>query len=296
MATKALIKPALLVWTRNRAKITAEEAAKAAGVDPADIVAWEEGTEAPTLSQLRCLATKYHFPLAVFYLPKPPHDFAPLRDFRRLPDADDRDISANLAYHIRNAYERRELSLELHDDLRDETPAFPLRASLTDNPEDVGKAIREFLGIRNEDQKRVAQQHKAFDFWRRRLEENGILVFVVGGANYIVALQEMRGFAIAKDILHGRDNSQGGKTFTLLHELAHILIGESALSNGAGNSGTRPEERRIERFCDAVAAAALMPRDLIQSFPEAAASGERTWANELLGRIANAIGVSREPC
>lgn len=80
MATKAFTKPALLVWTRNRAKVMLEDAAKAANVAVQDIKAWEtEGSgEAPTLSQLRCLTSKYHFPLAVFCLPEPPADSAPL--------------------------------------------------------------------------------------------------------------------------------------------------------------------------------------------------------------------------
>ena len=65
------------------------------------------------------------FPLAVFYLPEPPQDFAPLRDFRRLPDEPEKAPSlAHLAYHIRTAYERRELALELSGDLG-EPPALP---------------------------------------------------------------------------------------------------------------------------------------------------------------------------
>jgi Zn-dependent peptidase ImmA (M78 family)/DNA-binding XRE family transcriptional regulator len=297
--TKALIKPALLVWTRNRAKVTLEDAAKAAGVEAEVVQAWEKGTDAPTLNKLRALAAKYHFPLAIFYLAEPPQDFAPLRDFRRLPDAEARDIGANLAYHIRNAYERRELALELYEDLREQARPFPLRARPTDNPENVGKAIREFLGIDADLQTRAARQQRAFDFWRRRLEDKNILVFVVSGPHYSVELKEMRGFAIAKDplpviVVNGRDNSQGGKVFTLLHELAHIILGESALSNGAGDSGTLSEERKIERFCDAVAAAAIMPRELVLSFEAATPTGERNWKEEVLGAMAHAIGVSRE--
>jgi Zn-dependent peptidase ImmA (M78 family) len=110
----------------------------------------------------------------------------------------------------------------------------------------------------------------------------------------------MRGFAIAKPqvpviVINGRDYSQGGKAFTLLHELAHIILGESAISNGAAEDlGATPEEQRIERFCDAVAAAALMPRRLVLSFPEAAPAGERDWSDGTLHNIARVIGVSRE--
>ncbi len=293
---KALIKPELLGWARNRAKVTVEDAAKAASVEPETLEGWELGQGAPTVSQLRNLAGKYHFPLAVFYLPKPPTDFAPLRDFRRLPNANDRTISAELALQIRDAHQRRELALELHDHLGEPARPFQLRTTLSDSPEDIGAEIRKFFDARDADQRKAAKEGRSFDFWRRRLEEKDILVFVIGGPHNGVDLNEMRGFAIARSkipviAINGRDYSQGGKSYTLLHELAHVLLGESALTNGAGATA---EDQKIERFCDAVAAAALMPRDLMLSFAQVRPTGERKWSDDELRTMANAIGVSRE--
>jgi Zn-dependent peptidase ImmA (M78 family) len=298
-AVKALVSPKLLVWARDRAKVKIEDAAKSANVTVERLLEWEKGDDAPTVAQLRSLANKYHFPLAVFYLPEPPADFAPLRDFRRLPDYQDETISPNLAYHIRTAYERRELALELNADLNTPPPPFPLKATLKDDPGTVGEAIRKFLGVNDQSQRKAAQQGRAFDFWRRRLEEHSVLVFVISGPHYSVPVDEMRGFAIANSelpviVVNGRDHSQGGKAFTLLHELAHIILGESALSNGAADDlGSSPEEQRIERFCDAVAAAALMPSGLLSSFPQFARAGIRAWTFDELRPIASAIGVSR---
>jgi len=299
VATKAIIKPELLKWTRNRARVTVHEGAKAAGVAAEDLQRWEAGTAAPTLTQLRCLAAKYHFPLAVFYLPEPPADFAPLRDFRRLPDTADGSISANLAFHIRTAYERREVALEIHDDLRDDAGTFPLKAKLADNPETVGQAIRDFLGAAGTSQTKAGRQRRAFDYWRRRLEEHGVLVFVISGPHYSVDLEEMRGFAIAKDVLpvivvNGKDYSDGGKCFTLLHELTHILLGESAISNGSGRETTSTAEEQIERFCDAVAAAALMPRRMIQLLADEQGTAGQEWDDDRLRIMARTMGVSRE--
>jgi Zn-dependent peptidase ImmA (M78 family)/DNA-binding XRE family transcriptional regulator len=298
-AIKALVKPDLLAWTRQRARVKIEDAAKALNVDVDRIEKWETGTEAPTINQLRALAKKYHFPLAVFYLPEPPADFAPLRDFRRLPEFTDQAISANLAFHIRNANERRELALELHDDLGTQPKPFPLSATLDDDPEELGQAIRRFLNINEQSQRKAARDRRAFDFWRRKMEEQDLLVFVVGGPHYSVSLREMRGFAISRTtlpviVINGKDTSQGGKSFTLLHELVHILLGESAISNGASEELDRsPQEQRIERFCDAVAAAALMPKELIWGFPEAAGQSPRKWRDDELRTISKAIGVSR---
>jgi Zn-dependent peptidase ImmA (M78 family) len=300
-STKALVKPELLAWARGRASVSLEDAAAAAHADVADLEDWETpGGDAPTLSQLRLLAAKYHFPLAVFFLPEPPLDFSPLRDFRRIDGAPANKFSANLAFHIRQAYERREVALELHDDIREAPRPFPIKAKLTDNPETVANAIRTFLEIDDDVQLKAAKDKKAFDFWRRRLEEHDLMVFVISGPHYSVELSEMRGFAIAKTelpviVVNGRDYSQGGKCYTLLHELAHIVLGESAISNGTGEEfGSSAEELRVERFCDAVAAATLMPRNLVLSFPAAKAAGERKWSDDELRLIANAIGVSRE--
>jgi Zn-dependent peptidase ImmA (M78 family)/DNA-binding XRE family transcriptional regulator len=296
-ANKALIKHDLLVWARKRAKVEVADAAKAAGVEPETIERWEAGKGGPTVNQLRNLAARYHFPLAVFYLPEPPADFLPLRDFRRLPNMGDRTISPSLAFHIRNAHERRELALELHGDLSEDVRPFPLKARLGDNPEAVGEDIRKFLGVTDDEQKRAARQDRAFDFWRRRLEENDILVFVISGPHNSVELREMRGFAIARNqipviVINGRDYSQGGKSYTLLHELAHIQLGESAITNG--EPGGTEEEQRIERFCDSVAASALMPHHLMMSFPQVKPAGERKWNDDELRSMANSIGVSRE--
>ncbi|VTZ51390.1 putative Zn peptidase [Methylocella tundrae] len=301
-AIKALVKPELLRWARGRAKVKPEDAAKAAHVPVERLQAWERenSEEAPTLGQLRDLAAKYHFPLAVFYLPEPPKDFAPLRDFRRLANVEEEPISANLAYHIRSAYDRRELALELFQEINSEPRRFPLAATIKDNPEKVGRAIREFLKVDSDSQMRAAGQGKAFDYWRRRLEENDILVFVVSGPHWSVDLKEMRGFAIAMPnlpviVVNGKDYSQGGKAFTLIHELCHVLLGESAISNGAGEDpALRPADRRIERFCDAVAAATLMPLELIASFTEVARAELHEWSDEELRRIGGAIGVSRQ--
>jgi Zn-dependent peptidase ImmA (M78 family)/DNA-binding XRE family transcriptional regulator len=297
---KALVKPELLVWARRSAKVSIEDAAKAVNVAAERIEEWEKGEDAPSVAQLRNLAKKYHFPLAVFYLPEPPLDFAPLRDFRRLPDVEDKTLLPNLAFHIRNAHERRELALELYDDQRREPTPFPLKATLQDDPEAVGQAIRDFLNIEDDGQKKAARQDRAFDFWRRKMEEHDLLVFVVSGPHYSVELTEMRGFAIARPqlpviVINGKDYSQGGKAFTLLHELTHIILGESAISNGTTEELTRtPEEQRIERFCDAVAGAALMPGRLILSFPQVArTTGTRAWSDDELHTIARAIGVSR---
>jgi hypothetical protein len=65
--------------------------------------------------------------------------------------------------------------------LPEETDLGQSGVSIRDDPEKVGRAIREFLKVDDDRQKQAARQDRAFDFWRRTLEENDILVFVISG-------------------------------------------------------------------------------------------------------------------
>ena len=94
--------------------------------------------------------------------------------------------------------------------------------------------------------------------------------------------------------MNGKDYSQGGKAYTLLVELVHIFWAKARYRTAPPRSlGVTPEEQKIERFCDAVAAAAFMPRRLVLSFPIVEKSGLREWSDEELRTIASSIGVSR---
>jgi transcriptional regulator with XRE-family HTH domain len=125
----ALVEPALLSWARASAGLTVEEAAKKLDQPPDRLAAWEAGDERPSVAQLRAAARVYKRPLAVFYLPEPPRDFQPLRDFRRVPDAEAGRLSPELRDTIRRAYTQREAALELRE-LADEptrpTPTLDL--------------------------------------------------------------------------------------------------------------------------------------------------------------------------
>lgn len=92
------------------------------------------------------------------------------------------------------------------------------------------------------------------------IEKIGILVFkngIVGtNTHRPLNVQEFRGFAIADKIapiifINGND-SFSAQIFTLCHELAHIWVGETGVSNWS-------YEKDIESFCNKVAAEILMP-------------------------------------
>lgn len=295
----APVEAALLVWARKTASIGLDEAAKAAGVTPERLEAWEQGEAKPTLPQLRALATKYRRPLAVMLLPKPPRDFQPLRDFRRIDELAGGAMPPRVAFEIRQAQERREIALELLDDGGSESERFSLRAALTDDIEGVAKRVREFLGADFSDQSKAARKGQAFAYWRDLIEAKDVLVFVMAGSQ-APKVREVRGFAVPFDRLpivavNGRDKT-AGRAFTLLHEFAHLLLGTAVVENAVQPGPWLPAvERKIERFCNAVAAAVLIPA--AEATMIARNQGKdhlAAWTDPELDTAAEMFGASRE--
>ena len=156
-----------------------------------------------------------------------------------------------------------------------ETPSsFILRAELKEDPEEVGARLRSALGITRE---RQAQWHlqgyDAFNEVRDAVEACGALVFQAA-----VPLSEMRGLALYREplpivIVSSKEQFMAPRLFTLLHEVSHLMLHCSAVSNGA-EEGLHGEAQMVEVFANHVAGAALMPLDALLT--ESGACGNTT--------------------
>ncbi|EMN93764.1 DNA-binding helix-turn-helix protein, partial [Leptospira interrogans serovar Medanensis str. UT053] len=104
MSISALITPEVLKWARTSAKYSIEEVAQIQGFTKEKLIRWESGESRPTVKQLEKLAKQYNRPISVFYLPKPPYDFTPLRDFRK---GENYKNSQALLYIIREITEKQ---------------------------------------------------------------------------------------------------------------------------------------------------------------------------------------------
>ena len=104
-----------------------------------------------------------------------------------------------------------------------------------------------------------------------------------------VSTDEMRGFSLSGELMPviaiSRADRPRGKIFTLLHELVHVAMRHSGLCDLSRDS-SQPEER----YCDEVAAAALMTRAL---FNEAAAGVDPASYADLRG-IGDRFGANAE--
>lgn len=295
----ALVEPPLLVWARERASLSQAETAAKIGVEVEKLVAWESGQEQLSIPQLKRLADIYKRPLSVFFLSEPPTDFQPLRDLRRLQLLPGQ-LSKSLAYEIRAAHERRLIAIELATDLGNPLSDFGITAKKTDNPEIVADRIREILGVSIQRQARWNNHDQAFKGWRDTLESANVLVSVLGGAHHQVPVTEVRGFAIAERpfpmiVINGQDKGYG-RVFTMLHELAHIVLGESVFEDDLEPNNTLPTANRAtETFCNRLAAAVLMPKTAILAELVVAQKNDvAIYSDAEIAVLATRYGVSRE--
>lgn len=295
-STDALVEPDILRWARATAGLTIEEAASSLQTKPEKVTAWEGGAESPSMAQLRKMATTYKRLLSDFYLPAAPAEDALPHDFRRLPGEVAFRYSRALRYQLRLASQRRDLALDLAAELEDGLPVLSGRLQLNSDTEQTGAELRKMLGVTLDMQRAWRDPRLSYNAWRAAVEQAGILVFQATG----IATTEMLGFSLSERPLPvigvNRKLKYNGRTFTLLHECVHIFLQQSSICDIEENALRPPEEQRLEVFCNAVAAAALVPRDALRRelvshpyFP-----GPHDWSDDELASLSRVFGVSYE--
>jgi Zn-dependent peptidase ImmA (M78 family)/DNA-binding XRE family transcriptional regulator len=297
---RAKVKPALLIWARESAGYTPGEAARRLNVAEEKLAAWETGSASPTIGQLQSMAAAYKRPLSVLYLQTVPRDFQVMRDFRRLPGSGIRRFSPELAQEIRIAQQRRELALELFAETGDKPTRFRLSATLEEDPDAIGERIRHALHITNNDRaewRRNPDGYAAFNAWRAQIETLGVLVF----QSARVSSEEVSGFAVAERVLPvivitKSDTPPTRRTFSLLHEFAHLMLRLSGVSELDVDAARPPEDQKVEVFCNRVAAATLVPKEqfLAEELVALHGAGKDDWTDAIISTLARNYSVSRE--
>jgi Zn-dependent peptidase ImmA (M78 family) len=294
-STEALVEPDILRWARDTAGLSVDEAARSLQTNPEKVQAWEDGDGHPSMAQLRRMATTYRRLLSDFYLPKAP-DEAPLpHDFRRMPGEVAFRYSKALRYQLRMARERRARALDFAAELDIEIPELSGHLQLNSDTERTGNELRRLLGVTLDMQRAWRDPRLSYNGWRSAIERAGMLAFQVVG----VAPREMLGFSLPDRpfpvIGVNRKLTLNGRTFTLLHEAVHVYLGESSICDIEEGELRPPEEQRVEVFCNAVAGAALVPRDALLNHPLVVRhpASPRNWGDDELSSLSRAFGVGR---
>ena len=283
------VDPSLLRWARERAGISQ----RILTAKFKRLPEWEEGETQPTLRQVEAFARAVHVPVGYLFLTEPPEEAVPIPDFRTFPGHDVARPSPNLLDTIYTCQERQSWYRDFVRVAGQLRLDFVGSSSVEASPETVAAEMRERLGFDLAARRRSSTWTDALRLFIRQTEEAGVLVMVsgIGRSNNHRRLDptEFRGFALSDPLaplifINGRD-TKAAQMFTLAHELAHIWLGTSALSN----LGVAPRSgfRREEVWCNAVAAELLVPlaaleRDLRPNEPLA----------DALSRLARTFKVS----
>lgn len=259
MANIAYITPKVLRWARKTAKIDEKIAASKASVSVEKLRAWEKGISYPTIRQARVLAKAYKRPFALLFLPEIPDDFKPLQDFRRKGS---KELSASSIFIIREIRQKQEWISEFNKENGTDSIRFVGRFSIDDDPSFIADDILNTLDV---DPANYETENPLLD-WIRKSERKGIFISRTGMIHTKLKLdpEEIQGFAIADKyapfVFINSADWKSSRLYTLVHELAHIWIAKSGISNFVENSfETDSGYFPVEIFCNEVAANALMP-------------------------------------
>lgn len=277
----------VLVWARESLAFTRNQVTENTKISAKRLVQLETGEKQPTLEELKAFSKVYKRTIATLLLSKPPKE-------KPLP-ADRRTVNSNKLgnFHektimaVRKARALAQSFVELREELDLKFPKFSLFASIQDQPQILANQIRQRLQLA--EIREITNVNDALEAYIERVESLGIAVFQLS-----LTQDNLRGFAIVDDVVPIIGIKRGGeqahsKTFTLFHELGHILLNEGGLCDLVFNS-----QVEIEKWCNAFSAEILMPSaELLQmqKVIDYQRQGQKVWTNKDLIELANYFHV-----
>ena len=261
------INPAIMIWARETAGFSQEEAARQLGFRNSPrssavekLARIEQGQKEPSRSQLIKMAGQYRRPLLTFYLSRPPQTGKRGVDFRTLPRRNHCSDEARLDALIREIRARQSMvRVMLEEEDEGEALAFVGSHRIEDGSPAVLESLQVLLGLEAADYRARSDASAAFNLLRGNAEDAGIYVLLKGDlGNYRTALDTtvFRGFSIADEVapfvVINDQDARPAWSFTLLHETVHLLLGHTGISGST-------VENEVERFCNDVAGEFLLP-------------------------------------
>ena len=242
---------------------------------------WLDSDKQPTFRQVKAFAQHAHLPL--YYLRRdepPPKAKVSIPDMRAIASGEVPEPSLGLLGAIHLCRLRQEWYKGYLRSGSDVFCDFVGSASLEDLADEVAASMRDKLGL-HEIPLRGSQEDRLKTL-TEVAEKIGILVMrssMVRNPYRMLKPEEFRGIALADEVDKETPvifiNSAAPKStlaFTFAHELAHIWLGENALSGGEDGQYLSIDAKQIEQWCDRVAVEFLAPAHyLTQNHPPAEA-------------------------
>jgi Zn-dependent peptidase ImmA (M78 family) len=257
VAVKMPINPDILAWAMDQVGI--DESALAEDLHlPANVIdKWLHGAEQPSTTELRSLAKALRRPSSVFFLPRPPGAVVSTASFRSpLGAKGKRQITREELDEIRQAARRQKIvdwiRRELEESDRPELPAAEHTAGQT------AASARKWLNWSSALQFDATSKSAVTRLIRQALEDQGLMVLQLS-----MAVDSCRGFSLKHDrvpliAVNTKGQISSARTFTMLHELGHLIRDEQAVCD--------EPQGPDERWCDNFAASFLLPADQLEKY------------------------------
>ncbi|RLI79124.1 hypothetical protein DRP07_10390 [Archaeoglobales archaeon] len=250
------VNPEVFKWLRESSGWTIEEVAKRLNTTAKIIRDIEAGNRKPTLRQLRELSSAFKVPLAAFLLPKPRIEKWP-KDYRMIPGKEGVFDKKTIVV-LRRAINLQEIAKNLLKNLEYDIAPKIDRVKQSDNPEEIAKKYREMFGLSETKQREFSSAYAMFNYLKEKLENLNIFVF-----QFSMPVEDARGFTLVDEcpvviVVNSKDVIEA-RIFTLMHEFAHVLLGESAIDSP---DILTPAPISIEKWCNEFAASILLPREV----------------------------------
>jgi len=268
------IKHVILYWARETSKLSIEDAARKLNITDRKtasaaekLIAFEDGTNAPSRSLLLRMSKIYHQPLLTFYLDQPPSTGDRGEDFRTLPDDFEEEENTYVDVLIRDIKARQSTVREtLIDEDEEIRLGYIGKYTVEHGAARIVQTIREILNVNLAEYRAQPNNKEAFKFLRRQAEAAGIFVLLkgnLGSYHSNIDVRTFRGFVLSDDIapfivINNRD-AESAWSFTLVHEMAHLVLGQTGVSGAYA-------EIQIEKFCNNVASEFMLPKAEFEAF------------------------------
>jgi Zn-dependent peptidase ImmA (M78 family) len=260
------VKAELLRWARDRAGFTVDDLLSKFP----KLEQWESGEIQPTLKQIETYAKVTYAPVGYFFLSEPPDEPLPVPDFRTMAGRSVLPASPNLRDMIYACQERQDWFRDNARITGTDPLAFVGSANLLSPIVETAAAIRRALSFDIERRRTCPTWTDALRLFISEADGLGILVMcsgiVMNNTHRRLDPEEFRGFALSDGLaplvfINGAD-TKSAQMFTLAHELAHIWLGQTALSN---TTATSQHQNDVETWCNRVAAELLAPLEIVRS-------------------------------
>lgn len=260
MYVYARINKETMKFIRETKAITLDYVSRITKYSSSKIELWENSDtdKFPTINQAKSIAKCYRVPFAGLYMNANDINIKHLpkvRNLRTLPDTTLDNSALNLA--IIDVLSARDLLIDSKIALHENMSPFAIQAVDSEDVNQWAKTIREELELSIDIQYGCQSTRQFYLYVRNAVERAGVFVHCFTG----IETEIVRGFAIYEDFLPiiglNNEDRYPAKTFTIFHELVHLMKRSSAVCNEMISHDLAQHE---EVFCNAVAGEILVPK------------------------------------